>query len=133
MRVVTDRAVAVLFALSGLPTTLIMPFFLVWIAVNDQLPMMGGVKALGGGPFEQLGPRAMALLGIPFVATSVLELVAARRTWQHEGRGRVLGLSLLAPTEIFAIGYDLPIWHALVALRSAALVPGLLRGSLAGR
>lgn len=122
-----DRIAAVLFALSGAPTTLIMPFFLLWIAVNDQLPMMGGVKALSGGPFEQLGPRAMALLGIPFLMTSFFELVAARRLWRHERRGRVLGLSLLAPTEIFAIGYDLPIWHVLVALRSAALVPGLLK------
>ena len=122
----TDRVAAVLFATSGVPATLIMPFFLVWIAVNDQLPVMGGVKGLGGGPFEQLGPRAMALLGIPFLATSVLEVVAARWLWRHEHRGRVLGLSLLAPTEIFAIGYDLPIWHALVALRSAAVVRGLL-------
>ena len=32
----------------------------------------------------------------------------------------------LVPTEIFAIGYALPIWHILVALRSAALLPGLL-------
>lgn len=122
-----DRAAAILFALSGLPTTLVMPFFLVWIAVNDQLPMMGGVRGLSGGPFEQLGPRAMAVLGIPFVATSVLELVAARRLWRHERGGRVLGLWLLAPTELFAIGYDLPIWHVLVALRSAAVAPGLLK------
>ncbi|HET7699751.1 MAG TPA: hypothetical protein VFM06_02660 [Candidatus Limnocylindria bacterium] len=124
----TDRVAAILFALTGVPTTLVMPFFLVWIAVNDQLPMMGGVKGLSGGPFEPLGPRAMALLGIPFVATSVLELVAARWLWRRERRGRVLGLSLLIPTEVFAIGYDLPIWHVLTALRSAALVAGLLRG-----
>ena len=131
----TDRAAAVLFAMSGLPTTLILPFFLAWIAVNDQLPMLGGVKAMGGGPFEQLGPRAMAVLGLPFVVTSVLELVAARWLWRGERRGRVLGLALLAPTEIFAVGYDLPIWHVLVALRSAAIVPGLLRKGLsaAGR
>ena len=124
----TDRVAAVLFAMSGVPSVLIMPFMLVWIAVNDQLPVVSGVKALGGGPFEQLGPRGMALLGIPFIAVSVLEVVTARRLWRQERRGRVLGLSLLVPTEIFAIGYDLPIWHVLVALRSAALVPGFLRG-----
>ena len=124
---VMDRVAAALFALSGVPTTLVMPFFLAWIAVNDQLPMMGGVRGLSGGPFEQLGPRAMALLGIPFVATSVLELVAARRLWRRERGGRTLGLLLFAPTELFAIGYDLPIWHILVALRSAALVPGVVR------
>lgn len=122
----TDRAAAVLFALTGVPATVIMPFFLAWIAVNDQLPMLGGVRGLGGGPFEQLGPRAMALLGIPFVATSVLEIVAARWLWRHERPGRVLGLALLVPTEIFAIGYALPIWHFLVPLRSVALLPGLL-------
>ena len=121
-----DRIAAVLFAMSGVPTTLVMPFFLVWILVNDSLPVMGGVRGLSGGPFEQLGPRAMALLGIPFIATSVLEIVAARRLWRGQHGGRLLGLSLLVPTEIFAIGYDLPIWHGLVAVRSAALAAGLV-------
>ena len=121
-----DRIAAGLFATSGIPTTLVMPLFLVWILVSDSLPTMGGVRGLSGGPFEQLGPRAMALLGIPFIATSVLEIVAARRLWRGQRGGRVLGLSLLVPTEIFAIGYDLPIWHALVAARSAALAAGLV-------
>lgn len=120
-----DRVAAVLFAASGVPATLVMPVLLVWILANDSLPMMGGVRVMSGGPFEQLGPRAMALLGIPFVATSVLEVVAARRLWRQDGSGRTLGLWLLAPTELFAIGYDLPIWHGLVALRTAAIAAAL--------
>jgi hypothetical protein len=121
-----DRAAAVLFALSGVPAVLVMPFLLAWIFVNDSLPVMSGVRVMSGGPFEQLGPRAMALLGIPFVATSVFEIIAARRLWRGDRSGRSLGLALLAPTEIFAVGYDLPLWHGLVALRSAAVAAAML-------
>lgn len=121
-----DRTAAVLFALSGVPAALFMPFLLAWIFVNDSLPVMSGVRVMSGGPFEQLGPRAMAILGIPFIATSVLEIIVARRLWRGDRRGRTLGLALLAPTELFAVGYDLPLWHGLVALRTAAVAAAIV-------
>lgn len=124
-----NRAAAVAFGITAVPGVLVMPFFLAWIAANDRLPVLGGAKAFGGGPFEELGARAVALLGLPFVITSALELLAARWLWRSERRGSVLGVALAPATSVFAVGYALPIWYALIPLRTLLVALGWRRTS----
>ena len=123
-RNVMSRLAAIGFGATGIPGVVVMPFFLAWIAANDRLPVMGGATAFGGGPLETLGPRGVALIGVPFLITSALEVVAMRWLWRGERRGSVLGAALAPLTSVFAVGYDLPIWYALIPMRTLLLALG---------
>jgi hypothetical protein len=51
---------------------------LVYVATQGRVPIVLGVDLDGGGPFESLGYRSMAVLIGLFVIVCLLEVVAAR-------------------------------------------------------
>ena len=75
---------------------------------NNALPVVGGIRLLGGGPLETLGPGSMVVAGVMFVVVSALKMLAAYWLWHFKMEGAVLELILLALSAIFWYGFALP-------------------------
>lgn len=75
---------------------------------SNALPIVGGIRLLGGGPFEALGLPTVVVAGIVFVVVSALKLLAAYWLWHFKMEGAVLALILLALSAIFWYGFALP-------------------------
>jgi len=72
------------------------------------LPSLGGIRLLGGGPFETLGIDALIVAGIVYVVVSALKIMAAYWLWNSRLDGAVLELILLGLSTIFWYGFVLP-------------------------
>jgi len=75
---------------------------------RNALPVVGGIRLLGGGPLEMLGLGNMVVAGILFVVVSALKILAAYWLWNFKMEGAVLELILLAASAIFWYGFALP-------------------------
>ena len=75
---------------------------------NNALPIVGGIRLLGGGAFEALGLPTVVVAGIVFVVVSALKILAAYWLWNFRMEGAILELILLALSAIFWYGFALP-------------------------
>lgn len=121
------RLGAILFALTGVMGVTGMPPIAFYILREGRLPIIGGVPAAGGGPFEQLGPAPMGGLALGFAALSALEVVTARLLWQDRRTGAQLAIALFPPSLACWIGFALPIWLGIGPLRMVLLALGRQR------
>lgn len=111
------RLSAALHALTGVATLLVTPPILVKAAVDGAFPIIGGVRVMGGGPFELLGFRAMLTLGWLFAAVGALETWAAVQLWRQRPAGGMLAAGLVAVGLPFWVGFALPLWPPVAAVR----------------
>jgi len=118
---VTDRSLlrlsAVLHALTGVLTLVVTPPILAKAAADGEFPVIGGVRVLGGGVFELLGFRSMLALGWLFIAVGALESAAAVQLWRMRRAGWTLTAGLIPLGLPFWIGFALPLWPPVAALR----------------
>ena len=82
---------------------------LVYAFRHRVLPTLGGIRLLGGGPFESLGLDALIVTGVVFVVVSALKIMAAYWLWNARLDGAIFGLILLGLSVIFWYGFALPI------------------------
>lgn len=95
---------------------------------KNALPILGGIRLLGGGPFEALGLDTIVAAGIVFVVVSALKILAAYWLWNFRMDGAVLELILLALSAIFWYGFALPFGPVVGIIQLVLL--GLVRGNL---
>lgn len=95
---------------------------------NNALPIVGGIRLLGGGAFEPLGLDNMVVAGIVFVVVSALKILAAYWLWHFKMEGAVLELILLALSAIFWYGFALPFGPVVGVIQIVLL--GLVWGNL---
>jgi hypothetical protein len=94
-------------------------------ARHGELPMTPwGFRALGGGPFEQLGPVPFTALGWSLVLVSALDVLAGIWLLQGRRRGLRLGLATAAPAFGLSVGFALPFLLVGVPIRLALVVAG---------
>jgi hypothetical protein len=97
---------------------------------NNALPIVGGIRLLGGGVFETLGMGSMVVAGIVFVVVSALKILAAYWLWNFKMEGAVLALILLALSALFWYGFALPFGPVGGIIQLVLL--GLVWGNLTG-
>lgn len=117
----TDRTLlrlsAALHAVMGVLTLVVTPPILLKAAADGEFPVIGGVRVLGGGAFELLGFRSMLALGWLFAAVGALEAAAAVQLWRTRRVGWTLAAGLVPVGLPFWIGFALPLWPPVAALR----------------
>lgn len=95
---------------------------------NNAFPIVGGIRLLGGGPFDALGLGSMVVAGMVFVVVSALKILAAYWLWHFRMEGAVLELILLALSMIFWYGFALPFGPVVGIIQLVLL--GLVWGNL---
>jgi hypothetical protein len=75
---------------------------------GQDLPIVMGFKAYGGGPFERHGVNTTVWLLAAFLVVCVLECVAAWSLWSGRRTGAVLALALFPFAGVFWWGFALP-------------------------
>lgn len=111
------RLAAVLHALTGVTTLIVTPLILVRAAADGAFPEIGGVRVMGGGPFEALGLRSMLALGWLFTAIGGLEAWTAVQLWRQRRVGGTLAAVLIPVGLPFWLGFALPLWPPVAAIR----------------
>ena len=98
------------------------------LARHGELPMTPwGFRALGGGPFEQLGSVPFTALGWSLVLVSALDVLAGIWLWQGRRRGLRLALATTVPAFGLSVGFALPFLLVGVPIRLALAVAGRRR------
>ena len=120
----TIKAAATLGGVFGAITALGMLPVLLELQRTGELPLMFGVRAGGGGPFESLPASSLLALGWALVGLSILEPLAARWLWQGQRRGGRLAVLLTVAGAPFWIGFALPYWLVVGPLRVVLLWRG---------
>jgi hypothetical protein len=75
---------------------------------GQDLPIVMGFKAYGGGPFERHGLNTTVWLLAGFLLVCVLECAAGWSLWSGRRTSAVLALTLLPVAGIFWWGFALP-------------------------
>lgn len=115
------RVLAALYYFTGIGFGLSNIAVLVYVATQGRVPIVLGVDLDGGGPFESLGYRSMAVLIGLFVVVCLLEVVAARLLSRSGSRGGVLAIALLPVGAMFWFGFALPLPWFLGSLKAIFL------------
>jgi hypothetical protein len=88
---------------------------------HQELPMVFGFKAYGGGPFEARGIQTTQWLLAAFLLVNIIEIVAGWLLWTGVRIGAILSFAVLPLAAIFWWGFALPLGPPL-ALSSLILV-----------
>jgi len=89
---------------------------------HDELPMTPwGFRSMAG-PFEDLGPGPLVVLGVGLVALCAVDVIAAVWLWQGRRRGGILSLITAVPCLALAIGFALPFLLLGIPVRTALVL-----------
>ena len=88
---------------------------------HQELPIVFGFKAYGGGPFEARGIQTTQWLLAAFLAVNIIEIVAGSLLWTGAKSGAILGFAVVPLAAVFWWGFALPLGPPL-ALASVILV-----------
>ena len=88
---------------------------------HQELPVVFGFKAYGGGPFEARGIETTQRLLAAFLLVNIIEIVAGSFLWTGARSGAILSFAVLPLAAIFWWGFALPLGPPF-ALASTILV-----------
>jgi hypothetical protein len=91
------------------------------LARHQEIPVIFGFPAYGGGPFERVGIRTSIPLLVGFLLVNVLLVIAGVLLWNGSRGGAILTLALLVPAGVYWWGFALP-FGPLLALASTILL-----------
>jgi hypothetical protein len=92
------------------------------LLTGQDLPIIMGFKAYGGGPFERIGIHTTVGLLAAFLLVCILEGVAGWLLWGGHKAGAILAFTLLPIGAAFWWGFALPIPPVLAVARSVLIL-----------
>jgi hypothetical protein len=99
-----------------------MPIALVHLARRGELPMTPfGFRAFSG-PFEHLGSRRFAALGVALTGVCMLDVLSGIWLWQGRRRGATLGIAMTPLTLGLGAGFALPFLLIPAPIRAAVVL-----------
>ena len=117
------RAAALMYLALGLGFGVGSAVTMLYYSRDGELPMTPfGFRSMGGGPFEDLDPRAIQALGWTLVAVCALDVLAGVWLWQGRARGARFGLLTTAPALLLSVGFALPFLLIGVPIRVALVL-----------
>jgi hypothetical protein len=88
---------------------------------SQEVPIVMGFKAYGGGPFERHGVNTTVWLLAAFLLVCVVECAAGWLLWSGHRSGAVLALAVLPFAGTFWWGFALP-FGPVIAIPEIALI-----------
>ncbi len=99
---------SILFFLTGIPLPIFVSYTALYVLENQQLPIIFGIRAFGGGFIEGLGPDALVAFGLVFAFVGALELLVGYWLWGSLKKGGQLAVILFPMSMFFWVGFLLP-------------------------
>jgi hypothetical protein len=91
------------------------------LLLGQDVPIVMGFKAYGGGPFERHGLNTTVWLLVAFLLAGVVECAAGWLLWRGHRSGAVLALAVLPFAGVFWWGFALP-FGPVFAIPEVALI-----------
>ena len=120
-----NRVLAVIYAVPGIGWTVSTLAVLVYQLQNGALPMVFGLRMLGG-PFpeittDRLTPLGWVLAGV-LIVVSIVDVAIGRWLWQGKPRGVTLALALAPVSFVLGWLFALPYLLLMAPLRAVLAV-----------
>src|SRR2546425_8178407 len=110
--IITSRSYFIIAAsllfLTGIPLPIFVSYTALYVLENQQLPIIFGIRAFGGGFIEGLGPDALVAFGLVFAFVGALELLVGYLLWGSLKKGGKLAVVLFPMSMFFWVGFLLP-------------------------
>lgn len=115
---------SILFFFTGIGWPIFVTYTVLYVRENQQLPIIFGIRAFGGGFIEGLGLDAFVASGLLFVFVSALELLVGYLLWRSLKKGGKLAVVLFPVSMFFWVGFLLPIPILIGLLRLFLIASG---------